>query len=85
MFFHNWEEIVRILVVGPLAYAALILMLRVSGKRTLSKMNAFDLVVSVALGSLLATILLSKDVSLAEGIAAFSMLIFCLLYTSRCV
>jgi uncharacterized membrane protein YcaP (DUF421 family) len=41
--------------------------LRVSGKRTLAKMNAFDLVVTVALGSTLATILLSADVSLAEG------------------
>lgn len=75
MFFHEWEEILRILVVGPLAYAALVLLLRVSGKRTLSKMNAFDLVVSVALGSLLATILLSEDVSLAEGVAAFLMLV----------
>jgi uncharacterized membrane protein YcaP (DUF421 family) len=34
-----------------------------SGKRTLAKMNAFDLVVTVALGSTLATILLSRDVA----------------------
>jgi uncharacterized membrane protein YcaP (DUF421 family) len=58
-----------------LAYGALILLLRVSGKRTLSKMNAFDLVVTVALGSTLATILLSKDVALAEGVLAFAVLI----------
>lgn len=51
------------------------MLLRVSGKRTLLKMNAFDLVVNVALGSLLATVLLSKDVLLAEGVAAFLMLI----------
>ncbi|NJO83764.1 MAG: DUF421 domain-containing protein [Blastochloris sp.] len=50
-------------------------MLRISGKRTLSKMNAFDLVVTVALGSTLATILLSKDVALLEGLAAFLTLI----------
>jgi uncharacterized membrane protein YcaP (DUF421 family) len=31
------------LVIGTLAYVALIAFLRVSGKRTLSKMNAFDL------------------------------------------
>jgi uncharacterized membrane protein YcaP (DUF421 family) len=49
--------------------------LRVSGKRTLAKMNAFDLVVTFALGSILATILLSKDVALAEGIAAFVILV----------
>jgi uncharacterized membrane protein YcaP (DUF421 family) len=53
----------------------LLLLLRISGKRTLSKMNAFDLVVTVALGSTLATVLLSKDVALAEGVTALAMLI----------
>lgn len=52
----------------------MIVVLRMAGKRSLSKMNAFDLVVTVALGSTLATVLLSKDVALAEGIVAFSML-----------
>jgi uncharacterized membrane protein YcaP (DUF421 family) len=47
----------------------------VSGKRTLAKMNAFDFVVTVALGSTLATILISKDVALAEGITALVVLI----------
>ncbi|MDX2140549.1 MAG: DUF421 domain-containing protein [Chloroflexota bacterium] len=51
------------------------MLLRISGKRTLSKMNAFDLVVTVALGSTLATVLLSKDVALLEGITAFVVLI----------
>jgi uncharacterized membrane protein YcaP (DUF421 family) len=43
-----------------------VLLLRVSGKRTLSKLNAFDLVVTVALGSTLATVLLSKGVGCAR-------------------
>jgi uncharacterized membrane protein YcaP (DUF421 family) len=38
-------------------------------------MNAFDFVVTVALGSTLATILLSKDVALAEGVTALAVLI----------
>lgn len=75
MFFDSWQEISRVFIIGVLAYVALIILLRVSGKRTLSKMNAFDLVVTVALGSILATILLNKNVSLAEGIAAFITLI----------
>src|SRR5688500_4286073 len=73
--FDNWAGLVRLLVITPLAYAALVLSLRISGKRTLSKMNAFDLVVTVALGSTLATIILSQDVALAEGVLAFAMLI----------
>ena len=38
-------------------------------------MNAFDLVVTVALGSTLATVLLTQDVALVEGITAFALLI----------
>lgn len=75
MFFNGWDSLLRILVVGVLAYLALVVFLRISGKRTLSKMNAFDLVVTVALGSTLATVLLAKDVALAEGTLAFALLI----------
>lgn len=73
--FQDWAGIGRTLLVGGLAYAGLIAMLRLSGKRTLAKLNAFDLVVTVALGSTLATILLSEDVALAEGLTAFALLI----------
>jgi uncharacterized membrane protein YcaP (DUF421 family) len=75
MFFNGWEGLGRTIVVGILAYVALVILLRLSGKRTLSKMSAFDLVVTVALGSTLATVLLSKDVALAEGVTAFMVLI----------
>ena len=74
MFFTSWSSLLRVLVVGALAYAALVLLLRVSGKRTLAKLNAFDLVVTVALGSTLATVLLNRSVALADGIFAFVLL-----------
>ncbi|MBT3069848.1 DUF421 domain-containing protein [Rhodomicrobium sp. Az07] len=76
MFFRDWEGIARTIIVGALAYAALVLFLRISGKRTLAKLNAFDLVVTVALGSTLATVLLQKSVALAEGATALALLIF---------
>lgn len=75
MFFDSWAGLGRVLIVSVLAYAALVAVLRVSGKRTLSKMNAFDLVVTVALGSTLATILLSAEVALAEGVLALALLV----------
>jgi uncharacterized membrane protein YcaP (DUF421 family) len=74
MFFDSWFGLLRVVVVGTLAYVALVLLLRVSGKRTLAKLNAFDLIVTVALGSTLATVLLSKSVALVEGLAAFVLL-----------
>jgi uncharacterized membrane protein YcaP (DUF421 family) len=76
MFFESWAGLGRVLVVGTLAYVALVAILRISGKRTLTKLNAFDLVVTVALGSTLATVLLSKSVALAEGILAMALLVF---------
>ncbi len=74
MFFESWFGLLRVAVVGTLAYVALVVLLRASGKRTLAKLNAFDLVVTVALGSTLATVLLSKTVALAEGVLAFAVL-----------
>ncbi len=74
MFFHGWYDLIRLLIVGVGAYVGLVGLLRVTGKRTLAKMNAFDLVVTVALGSTLATVLLSSEVSLVEGLFAFALL-----------
>ncbi|WP_245778098.1 DUF421 domain-containing protein [Lentzea xinjiangensis] len=75
MFFDSWTGLLRVVVVGACAYAALVLLLRLAGKRTLAKMNAFDLVVTVALGSTLATVLLTSSVALAEGVLALALLI----------
>ncbi len=74
MLFDGWYDLWRILVVGVAAYGGLVVLLRLTGKRTLSKMNAFDLVVTVALGSTLASALLSSEVSLSEGLLAFALL-----------
>ena len=76
MFFQSWDGIIRTLIVGTLAYAFLVVSLRISGKRTLAKLNAFDLVITVAFGSTLASILLSDGVALAEGAVALLLLIF---------
>ncbi|MDG4833057.1 DUF421 domain-containing protein [Solwaraspora sp. WMMD1047] len=75
MVLDNPADLVRLLVIAAIIYPALVMILRVSGKRTLSKLNAFDFVVTVALGSTLATILLSRNVSLLEGILALSLLV----------
>ncbi len=74
-FFESWGPILRIGIVGTAAYAGLVLLLRISGSRSLAKLNAFDFVVTVALGSTLASILLDKKIPLAEGLSAFVLLL----------
>jgi uncharacterized membrane protein YcaP (DUF421 family) len=73
--FKGWESITRVVFVGIVAYGGLLLFLRISGKRTLSKMNAFDLVVTVALGSTLSTIIVSRQTGVADGLMALALLI----------
>lgn len=75
LFFQGWSGIIRTLIVGTLAYVVLVLFVRISGKRTLAKMNAFDLVVTVALGSTLSAVLLQEAIALAEGATALGLLI----------
>lgn len=75
MLFDDWHGLVRVLIVGVCAYVAVLLLLRGFGKRTLAKLNAFDFVVTIALGSTLATVLLSPDIPLAEGLLAMALLV----------
>ncbi|HVR78054.1 MAG TPA: YetF domain-containing protein [Acidimicrobiia bacterium] len=75
MFFNDWDSTLRVVVMGTLGYVALIVLLRVSGKRTLSKMNAFDFIITITLGSAFASLMVSKTVTLADGVVALSLLV----------
>lgn len=76
MWFQSMDAVWRVLATGAASYVLLVLLLRLSGKRTLSKLNAFDLVVTVAMGSTLASALLSSDVPVADALAGFLVLVF---------
>jgi uncharacterized membrane protein YcaP (DUF421 family) len=75
VFFSGWAPLLRTLVATVLAYPALVAVLRISGKRTLAQMNAFDFIVTVALGSTLASILVSNNVSIVQGVQALVLLV----------
>src|SRR6266481_6621476 len=79
-FFQSWYNVGRTVTLSIVGFAALFTMLRVSGKRTLSKLNVFDFVFVVAVGSVFASTIISKDVTLIEGVAALATLT--LLYTT---
>jgi uncharacterized membrane protein YcaP (DUF421 family) len=84
MFFDNTYSIVRILTVGTFSYMALIAVLRLTGKRTLTRLNAFDMVVTVALGSTLASAITSADIALIEGVVSLTLLVV-LQYVVTCL
>ena len=74
-FFDGWYDVRRTVTLSVMGFAALIIMLRVSGKRTLSKLNVFDFVFVVAVGSVFAATIIEKDVTLVEGLASLGTLI----------
>ena len=69
------STLLKTLLVGVLAYAGIVLCLRLSGKRTLSKWNAFDFVVTIAIGSMLGTTTLSSSTTLSQGLTAMALLV----------
>lgn len=75
IWFDGWESILRIICITPVVFVATVLILRVSGKRTLSKMNAFDFVVTIALGSVIASIALNQNIPLANGVTVIILFI----------
>lgn len=75
LFFNSLSDLGRVLIAAPILYAAIILFIRLSGKRSTSQMNNFDWIVTVALGSIMASGLLLEDVTIMESVTAIGSLI----------
>ncbi|MEN1956123.1 YetF domain-containing protein [Luteimonas sp. MJ204] len=68
-----WEFVLRAVIV----YFILLLMLRVSGKRTVGQFTPFDLLVVILLGTAVQNSLIGEDVSLLGGLILAVTLIGC--------
>lgn len=75
MFLGTTESTIRIIITAIALYFLLIIILRTSGKRTLSSMNAFDFIVTVAIGTTLASTILDRTIALTDGLIAFIALV----------
>ncbi len=69
------DEVVGIMLAAALVYGAVVLFIRISGKRSTSQMNNFDWIVTVALGSLMATGILADSATFFEAIVAIASLL----------
>jgi uncharacterized membrane protein YcaP (DUF421 family) len=75
LFLGTANDTIRIVITAVLFYFLLVLILRISGKRTLSSMNAFDFVVTVAIGTTLSSTILDSSIALTDGLTAFVVLV----------
>lgn len=66
-----------------LFYVAIVAVLRLTGKRSLSQIYAVDFAVAVAIGSVFASVMLLRDVSLWSGIAGIGTLALLQVVVSR--
>lgn len=85
LLFKDWDSLWHVAICSVLAYITLFIFIRISGKRTLAKLTAFDFVVTVTLGSTLSSMILGK-VTLAEGCVALVVIIalqYFLAWTAR--
>lgn len=69
------EDLLEIALRAVLVYVALVALLRLTGKRTLAKFNTFDFIVTIALGSMVSTIILMGDLTVAEGFVGVGVLV----------
>jgi uncharacterized membrane protein YcaP (DUF421 family) len=75
MWFRSWDRILTTIAAGAVIYVFVIVVLRTSGKRTLAKLNAFDFVVTIALGSTVASGVVSRTVPVLEATVAIATLV----------
>jgi uncharacterized membrane protein YcaP (DUF421 family) len=75
MFFHSWSDIGRVVIVSTIVFVLVVAMLRVVGQQALAKMSGFDVVFTVTLGSVVATVVVTHDITVTEGFAALATLL----------
>lgn len=69
-FTSTWQALALVLASAAGIYVSLIVLTRIAGLRSFSKLSSFDFAVTVALGSVVATTLIAEDPPLAQGMVA---------------
>ena len=73
-FVMDWQEGVAIAITGIVLCFGLILFTRLMGLRSFAKLTSYDFAMTVAVGSILASTVLSKSPSLSKGLLAIAVL-----------
>lgn len=70
----GWVNVIALTLNAIGIYIAIILFTRLAGKRSFSKMSSFDFAMTVAIGSMIASTVLSKTVTLGTGILGLALI-----------
>lgn len=70
----SWGDLVMVVISTVAIYLAVIVYTRIAGLRSFSKMSSFDFAITVAFGSLMATIAVSPSATLSQGLIGLGVL-----------
>lgn len=76
-WFTSWDRLESIAVSSVALYVLIVVLVRVMGKRVTGQMNSFDWIITVAVGSLLASGILQNSVSVSDAALAIGILAAC--------
>jgi uncharacterized membrane protein YcaP (DUF421 family) len=71
----SWRTVGYVVVATVATYLSTIVAIRLAGRRTVAQLSSFDIVVTVAIGSLVASTAASSDPSYMEGMTALVTLL----------
>ena len=71
----NWATIAYVMASTTSIDCSALLAIRIAGRRTVARLSAFDIVITIALGSLIASTAVSRDPSYAQGATALVTLL----------
>lgn len=69
MLFDSWHSMLHVAIRAAVAYLVIVAALRVIGEQALAKMSAYDLIVTITLGSVVAEIPFAQHLAVVDGIA----------------
>lgn len=73
-FSTTWQALALVVASTLGIYVSLIVLTRLAGLRSFSKLSGFDFAITVAVGSVVATVLIAEDPPLAQGVMALAAL-----------
>ena len=71
----SWSTVAWVAASTGAMYATVVIAVRVAGRRTLTQLSAFDIVVTIAIGSIVATTSVQRTASYAQGATAIVTLL----------
>jgi uncharacterized membrane protein YcaP (DUF421 family) len=75
VFFRSWNELGHVALITALAFGMIVAIRRVVGAQAIARMSGYDMVATVTLGSIVATVALTRGTTVSDGVVALLTLV----------